>query len=337
MGCMRALRKGVIRVRFVVLVLLVACGIRSEDARQIPSQILTVASDGSTPYTRVQQAVDAVPEHNQRRVTIRIKPGIYKGRVVIPRTKAFISLAGEDAEKTLLTESIHQQAIGGDGKEVGAKGCATVLLLGDDFSAENISFENASGNIGQALAFYAAADRAVFRGCRFLGWQDTLRVDIGRQYFEQCYICGHCDFIYGDATAWFENCQIHCREFGYITAASTAPGREFGYVFSGCRISAEPGIRKVFLGRPWRPHAAVAWLNTEMCGAIQPSGWDNWDNPANEKTARYAEFNSRGPGAQPLARAKWTRQLQPEQARKIDLQTVLGGADKWSPKPTRED
>src|SRR5262249_36719897 len=150
-------------------------------------------------------------------------------------------------------------------------------------------------------------------------------------YFEDCYIAGHVDFIFGAATAFFERCHVHCLRNGYITAASTYDNQPFGFVFSNCRISGETPDVKTYLGRPWRDFSNVIYLNTEMSEVVRPVGWHNWDLPAREKTARYGEFNSSGPGANEKARVAWARKLTKHQAKAITVKRVLGGSDGWNP------
>src|SRR5581483_8819664 len=166
--------------------------------------------------------------------------------------------------------------------------------------------------------------------CLFLGWQDTIFINRGRQYFENCYITGHVDFIFGAATAWFENCHIHILRDCYITAASTPPQQQWGFVFSHCKITGEANA-KTFLGRPWRTYASTIFLNTEMSEVVRPEGWNNWNQPEREKTSRYAEFGSTGAGAKSKERVKWAKQLTEAEAKIITLQRVLSGADNWNP------
>src|SRR3954471_16399083 len=183
---------------------------------------LTVAADGSAKYRTVQEAVMAVPSGTaESPVIIRIKPGVYKELVYIQREKRFFRLVGEDASKTVITFDLNANLKGLDGKPIGTFRTPTVQIDADDFTAENVTFENSAGPVGQALAIRVDGDRAVFRNCRFLGWQDTVLLNCGRHYFENCYIAGHVDFIFGGATVFFERCHIHCLRDGYITAAST--------------------------------------------------------------------------------------------------------------------
>lgn len=287
---------------------------------------------GSHTFRSVQAAIMAVPIHATTNwSTIHIKPGVYRELIYVQRERGLIRLVGEDAAKTVLTYDLHANLKGPDGKPIGTFRTASTVIDADDFVAENLTFENSAGPVGQALAVRVDGDRVVFRNCRFLGWQDTVLLNRGRQYFENCSVAGHVDFIFGGATAWFESCQLHCLSNGYITAASTPRGQPYGFVFSNCKITgASPGIR-AYLGRPWRPFASVIWLRTEMSEVVQPEGWHNWRDPAREKTARYAEFGSTGPGAGPRQRVPWARQLSESEARLITPREVLGGADGWNP------
>src|SRR5262245_54931188 len=293
---------------------------------------LVVAADGSAKYKTVQEAVMAIPAGSpDNPVIIRIKPGIYKELIYVQREKRFFHLVGEDAEKTVLTYDMNANLIGRDQKPIGTFRTPTAVIDAEDFTAENITFENSAGPVGQALAIRVDGDRAVFRKCRFLGWQDTIFLNRGRQYFENCYIAGHVDFIFGAATAFFERCHIHCLRSGYITAASTYDYVPFGFVFSHGQITGASPEVKTYLGRPWRDFSNVIYLNTEMADVVRPAGWHNWDLAAREKTARYAEFNSTGPGADPKARVAWARQLTQVEAKEITVKKVLAGSDGWDP------
>jgi pectinesterase len=294
---------------------------------------LVVAADGSAKYRTVQEAVMAVPAGTaDSPVVIRIKPGTYRELVYVQREKRFFKFVGEDAAKTFITYDLNANIKGVDGKPIGTFRTPSVQIDADDFTAENITFENSAGPVGQALAVRVDGDRVVFRDCRFLGWQDTILLNRGRHYFENCYIAGHVDFIFGAATAFFERCHIHALKDGYLTAASTPDNQAFGFVFSHCRITAETPAVKTYLGRPWRAYSAVTFLDTEMPESVRPEGWHNWNFPEREKTARYAEFGSTGPGAKTAARVPWARKLDKAAARAITPQKVLAGSDGWNPK-----
>ncbi len=317
-------------VIFIVIFLFVYT-VRSASAVESIDANFVVDANGTGQFTTVQAAVDAAPENNTKPFVILIKPGVYKERVIVPRSKRFVRFIGEDPEKTVLTFDLYAGIKGEDGKEIGTFRTPSTTIEADDFTAENITFENSAGPVGQALAITIIGDRCVFRNCRFLGWQDTVLSQVGRHYFERCYIAGHCDFIFGGATAFFESCHIHCLRDGYITAAATPQQQPYGYVFSNCKITGQSPDVKTYLGRPWRWYASVIFMNTEMSEVVRPVGWHNWGQPDREKTSRYAEYNSTGPGANPLARVPWARRLTEEEAKDITVEKVLGGLDGWNP------
>ena len=175
------------------------------------------------------------------------------------------------------------------------------------------------------MALHTEGDRLRIIGCRLLGHQDTVYTGKAgtRLYFENCYIEGTTDFIFGPSTAWFENCEIHSRINSYITAASTPQDIEYGYVFNHCRLTADEGVDKVYLGRPWRPYAYTLFMNCQMGGHIRAEGWHNWGKTDNEQTARYLEYNNTGAGAATGARAPWSRQLTKKEAARITPETVF--------------
>jgi pectinesterase len=304
-----------------------------------------VSQDVSASYKDLPSAINAAPDHGTKPFRVLVKPGTYRGQFIVPKEKTHIQLIGEDATNTILTYSLNQnESPAPDGKPIYNN--AGTVVLGDGFRAENITFQNTSGDHGQALALRVDGDRAVFNHCRMLGWQDTLRVDDGRQYFTNCYIEGRVDFIYGSATAVFDRCEIHSKNGGYVTAANTPKDKPFGLVFLDCKLTgdltpwvnptniaaATPSKKPLAcLGRPWRPYASVTYINCWMGDHIKPEGWNNWRNPANELTSRFSEFNSAGPGANPEKRVKWSKQLTKEEADKISVESVFAGSDGWNP------
>lgn len=292
-----------------------------------------VATDGSGKYTSLQDAISAAPMRtgrNDPRWVIFVKRGTYRERIYVQRERGNILIRGEDAATTIITYDQHANLPGPDGKPIATYRTPTVHIDGDGMIWENITLANSAGPVAQALALRADGDRLVFRRCRFLGWQDTILVNRGRHYFEDCYIEGHVDFIFGGATAYFSRCQIHCLQDGYITAASTPDGTPHGYVFADCTITGATGV-KSFLGRPWRNYARTIFLRTEMSKVIPPAGWDNWGKTEAEQTTFYAEFGSTGPGANPRARVPWAKTLSAADIAALTPQRVLGGADRWDP------
>ncbi len=302
--------------------------------------VVSTAKDAR--FKTVQEAVDAAPDNATKPYVILVKPGRYRWQqTFIPKSKRFIHLFGEDPNATFIGYHLNVYETLKDRRIERYEG-TTLIALGDDFRAENLTFENSSGDHGQAMALRIDGDRAVVRNCRLLGWQDTLYINSGRQYFRDCYIEGRVDFIYGSATAVFENCEIRSKAGGHVTAASTPEEKPFGYVFLRCRLTgddeawdpyAPPARRRPLatLGRPWRPFAAVAYLECEMGDHIAPAGWDNWRKAENEKTARYAEYKSTGPGARPESRVTWSRQLTDAEAAAYTVENVLAGSDGWNP------
>jgi pectinesterase len=292
---------------------------------------IVVAQDGSGQFRTVQEAVMSVPSGSaERPVVIRIKPGTYKELIYVQHEKRFFRFIGENAETTILTQELHANLTGLDGKPIGTFRTPSTIIDADDFVAEHITFENAAGPKGQALAIRVDGDRAIFRKCRFLGWQDTVFINRGRQYFEDCYITGHVDFIFGGATAFFNRCHIHARGTGYLTASSAPFDQPYGFVFAKCRITADQDV-KTMLGRPWRDYSATIFLDTEMDAGVGPEGWDNWDKPEREKTARYAEFGSHGDGGKMDGRVPWAKRLTVHDAAALTVSAVLGGNDHWNP------
>jgi len=304
-----------------------------------------VSADGSGTHTNLQEAVAAAPDNSAKAFTILIKPGKYEGQLVVPKTKRNLRLVGEETENTVLTYNLNVFETNST-TDLRFKGTG-VVVLSDDFHAENITFQNSSGDHGQALALRVDGDRAVFNQCRMLGWQDTLMLNQARQYLTNCYIEGRVDFIYGSGTALFDHCEIRSKNGGHVTAANTPKDQPYGLVFLDCRLTGDPtpwvnptntavsapSSTKPMadLGRPWRAYASVTYLNCWMGDHIKPEGWNNWRNPTNELTARFSEFNSTGPGANPDKRFKWAKELTKEEAGNITIESVLRGNDQWNP------
>ncbi len=307
--------------------------IKSNEILIPDSADIIVAKDGSGQFTTVQEAINAVPDFRKNKTIIYIKNGIYTEKVTVPPTKQSIILVGEDVFKTIIAYSDWAQKQNAFGENIGTSGSASVFVYGNDFYATNITFQNTAGPVGQAVAVWVGAEKAIFYNCRFLGNQDTLYThsENSRQYYKNCYIEGTTDFIFGWSTAVFEECEIHCLKDSYITAASTSPNSEYGYLFYKCKITAEPEVSKVYLGRPWRNTAKTVYRECELGSFILPQGWHNWSKPEAEKTAFYAEYKNSGPGAKTAERVKWSKQLTDKQAEEWTVENVLKGNDNWIP------
>lgn len=296
-----------------------------------------VAQDGSGDFTTIQEAVNAVPDYRKAGPTrILIKKGIYKERVIIADSKENIHLTGENG--MVITYDAYASKANIFGENMGTSGSGSFYVFGADFQAENITFENSSGPVGQAVACHVAADRAVFRKCRFLGFQDTLYTfgENTREYYEDCYIEGSVDFIFGKASAVFNRCELHSKSDGYVTAPATPENCKYGYVFYDCRLTAAPDVKagSVWLSRPWRPYAKAVFIRCEMGEHIKPEGWNCWDKPDAGHTTFYAEYQSHGKGATSDKRVSWSHQL--TNLNGYDIHEVLQGDDKWNPLETEK-
>ena len=291
---------------------------------------IVVAQDGTGMFRTVAEAIRSVPDNSSTGIVIFIKNGVYKEKLDIPKSKVNITMIGEDVDKTIITFDDYASKKDASGKNIGTSGSTSVYVRCDSFTAENITFENSSGPVGQAVALSVGGDKVVFRNCRFLGFQDTIYTfgNTARQYFYKCYIEGTVDFIFGAATALFEKCEIFCKRSGYITAASTPEGQKFGYVFLNCKISGNASEKSFYLGRPWRPNAQVVFIKCELPALIKPEGWHNWGKESNEQTAFYAEYKNRGAGSQPQNRVSWSRQLTKEEAAAYTKKNMFGD---WDP------
>jgi len=288
---------------------------------------IVVSQDPLSKFKTIQSAIDEVSFGNKEIITIYVKKGVYRERVVVDTRKNNISLIGENKESTIITFNNHSGVKLENGDTLNTWTCASFFIYADNFHAENLTFENNAGSTaGQAVAVRIEGDRASFKNCDIRGFQDVLFLSGNgvKQYFKKCYIEGTTDFIFGASTAVFDSCHIHSKKNSHITAASTNSIVPFGFVFRNCTLTADSNINKVSLGRPWTPTASVTYLSCWMDKHIIPEGWNNWKNPANEATARYAEFNSIGPGANKEMRVKWSKQLSNEEAEKFNLKNILG-------------
>lgn len=310
-------------------------------------------------YGRIQEAVDALERRSSTEpATLYILDGVYRETVTIYRSHLRIVGIG----KVEITMNRYAKERDGNGEEIGTFATPTLFLGGTDLVLENLTVSNTAGQgqeIGQAVAVYAHCDRTVFRNCVFKGHQDTLftgplppapreRAAFGgiplkehhkeyRQYYRNCYIEGTVDFIFGGATAVFEACEIRSLVHaeggaGFITAASTPYGRKFGYVFRDCFLTAEPGVpaASVYLGRPWREYAQTVFIRGKMGDHIHPQGWDNWSDPANEKTVRYAELGTADEGRLRSIRVPWAGCYDnPDAEREYLAELIFQGTDFW--------
>lgn len=301
-----------------------------------------VAADGSGDYRTIQEAVDAVPIHNSADVWIHIKPGVYRERVVISGDKPYISFLGEgeDPKDVVIVNNVHAGKLMDNGDPTGTFRTGTVCIYANHFTAKNITFSNDYDRTGdggaQAVAVYASGEHMTFDGCRFCGLQDTLYVKDGTQLFENCYIEGDVDFIFGGARAVFEKCEIHSvnpkpeeepNKGGYIAAPSTPAAQKFGFLFKECVMTGNNSDNTVFLGRPWHPGSdpnavgCCLFMHCELGPHIREDGWKRHMGGFLSVNARLYEFENTGPGA---AQHEMRRQLTADQAAEYTKERVLG-------------
>ena len=294
---------------------------------------IVVARDGTGEFRTVGEAVEVCRAFMDYHKVIFVKKGTYKEKLIIPSWLDNIEILGEDVEETIITYDDHANIrMAGTEQAMGTFRTYTIKIEGNNITLKNITIENNSARLGQAVALHTEGDRLRFIGCRFLGHQDTVYTGKAgtRLYFENCYIEGTTDFIFGPSTAWFEGCLIKSKANSYVTAASTPQDIPFGYIFNHCRLIADEQVNKVYLGRPWRPYAYTLFMNCELGSHICPEGWHNWGNAANEQTARYLEYNNSGPGADNSRRTSWSRQLTKKEAAAITPDRVFAISSQWN-------
>lgn len=294
-------------------------------------KVLTVAKNKPANFKTIQAAFDEVPVNNTQPITIKVGNGIYYEKLVLDTRKNFVTLIGENKDSTIITYNNHARQVVANGDTINTWNSASFFIYANDFTAKNITVQNNAGfNAGQAVAVFAYGNRIVFKNCNIKGFQDILFCSGSgsKQYYEDCYLEGTTDFIFGPSTAVFNKCHLHSKKNSHVTAASTPREIPFGFVFFDCKLTADSNINKVSLGRPWQPNAAVAYINCNLGNHIIKEGWDNWKNIANEATVRYSEYQSTGEGANANQRVKWSKQLTTEEVKQYTLENILGS---WKP------
>lgn len=310
------------------------CGVIIAQAKSYDNpDTLFVARDGTGEFRNINEAIEVCRAFMEYHKVIFVKKGTYKEKLVIPQWLTNIEICGEDRDNTIITWDDHANIFyAPTGKGMGTFRTFTLKIQGSKITLKNITVENNSARLGQAVALHTEGDRLTFINCRFLGHQDTIYTGNSktRLFFKDCYIEGTTDFIFGPSTAWFEGCDIFCKANSYITAASTPQDVPFGYIFNNCRITCDKGVDKVYLGRPWRDYGYTLFMNCELPREIRPEGWHQW-RPEAVKTARYMEYNNRGEGAATDQRVPWSRQLTKKEAQQITLERVFTINDNWNP------
>jgi pectinesterase len=305
---------------FVFILYLLLTALLSQAADQFQ---ITVAPDSSGDFTSVQAAINSAKSFPPQQIEIFIKNGTYYEKVKIPAWNPNITLRGESKEKTIITYDDYFDKI-----NLGRNSTFytyTLMVDANDCVIENLTIKNTSGPVGQAIALHVEADRCIFKNVNIIGHQDALYAagENCRQYFTNCYIEGTTDFIFGAATALFENCTIMSKSNSYITAASTTQNIEFGFVFYQCSFEADSNNTNVYLGRPWRKHAKTVIIECYLGSHINPEGWKIWSNAEKPETAYYAEYKNHGPGSKTDQRVKWSNQLSKVEYKKYKKSSIL--------------
>ena len=312
------------KVLGLLLLLVAVSGTWAQERRDT----LVVSRDGTGDFRTLQEAVESARAFMDYTVTIYVKNGVYKEKVIVPSWVENIDIIGEDRDKTIITYDDHANI-----NKMGTFRTYTVKVEGSDITFKNLTIENNAAQLGQAVALHTEGDRLKFINCRILGNQDTIYTGakFTRLYFKDCYIDGTTDFIFGPSTALFEDCIIHSKRNSYVTAASTPKEAKYGYVFKHCKLTAEPGVDKVYLGRPWRPYAYTLFIECELGKHIVPAGWHNWGKQSNEETARYMEYKNTGEGANASERVAWSKQLTKKEAEAVTVDAIFRTQSNWNP------
>ncbi len=311
-----------------VLGLLLLLSVVSAAWAQERQDTIVVSRDGTGNFRTLQEAIESARAFMDYTVTIYVKNGVYKEKVIVPSWVENIDIIGEDRDKTIITYDDHANI-----NKMGTFRTYTVKVEGSDITFKNLTIENNAAQLGQAVALHTEGDRLKFINCRILGNQDTIYTGakFTRLYFKDCYIDGTTDFIFGPSTALFEDCIIHSKRNSYVTAASTPKETKYGYVFKHCKLTAEPGVDKVYLGRPWRPYAYTLFIECELGKHIVPAGWHNWGKQSNEETARYMEYKNTGEGANVSERVAWSKQLTKKEAEAVTVDAIFSTQSNWNP------
>eukprot|EP00268_Persea_americana_P036489 TRINITY_DN3596_c0_g1_i5.p1 TRINITY_DN3596_c0_g1~~TRINITY_DN3596_c0_g1_i5.p1 ORF type:complete len:579 (-),score=57.29 TRINITY_DN3596_c0_g1_i5:303-2039(-) len=273
---------------------------------------VVVAADGSGNYKTVSEAVAAAPIKSSKRYVIRIKAGVYTENVEVPKKKTNLMFVGDGRKNTIITGNRNVR----DGSTTFKS--ATVAIVGERFLARDITFQNTAGpSKHQAVALRVGSDLSAFYECDMLAYQDTLYVHSLRQFYRSCLIAGTVDFIFGNAAAVFQDCDIHARrpnpgQKNMVTAQGRDdPNQNTGISIQKCRIGATSDLLPVkssfptYLGRPWKEYSRTVFMQSEISDVINPAGWHEWNGNFALDTLYYGEYQNTGAGAGTANRVKW--------------------------------
>ena len=300
---------------------------------------VVVAQDGSGDFTTIQAAINKVPINSARRTLIYVKPGTYVEKVKLYSGHKNVSLIGEDVNNVIISWDDYS----GDSEGNSTSSSYTMAAEGDGFYAESLTILNTAGNVGQAVALSVLGNEQILKNCRLIGFQDTYYVRKGKQFNLDCYIEGATDFIFGEATSVFQNCEINCVSGGqYITAPADTKlitqinGENFyhGLLFLNCDITSGSGVTdgSYYLGRPWQPNSSSTYIQCTLGDHIKASGWSEWGGNTNHASAHFSEYqneNTTGALVDVSQRVTWSHQLTASQVSETyNLDYFLDG---WDP------
>ncbi|MGN1319328.1 MAG: pectinesterase family protein, partial [Lachnospirales bacterium] len=336
-------------------------------AAQRPVSITVGKSDG-TNFKTIKEALSSIEETPTEKtpVTINIEPGIYEEELNI--NIPYVKLVNTDKKKDVVITYDKANGHSDNSKNFGTDKTATVTVEEGavGFEANGITFKN-SYNIDtdysqtQAVALETLADKVVLRNCKMIGRQDTLYLkgaskgqneygssNNARVYLKDCYVEGTVDFIFGDATAFFDNCDLYMAEYengGHFTAPNTTLFN-IGYVFNNCRLSVsekftDEQIKKVDLGRPWQCDKAYpnygsnsVFINCVLPDRYNEEGFSLWNSETITNKVRFMEYGSKtskGSDVDTSKRADFVKLLNDNQAQYYNVYNVLKGNDNWTP------
>ncbi|XBI74775.1 hypothetical protein VPH35_068243 [Triticum aestivum] len=301
------------------------------------TSVLCVDPSGCCRFTKVQRAIDSIPENSSKRTILWINKGTYFEKVRV--TKPNITFQGQGLMDTFIVWNDTAKT------SSGTTSSGSVDIKAAGFIAKNISFKNSApvpkpgDEGGQALAIRLSGDQAALWGCGFFGAQDTLFDDVGRHYFKDCFIEGSVDFIFGNARSLFENCILNSIAEakptikGNVNAAITAQARESeanhtGFSFVNCTIK---GTSEILLGRAYRPYSRVIFAHTYISNILASQGWSDFGKPSNQRTVFYGEYMCTGEGAKRTERVPYSRSLTDDEVRPYLNSSYVDGEDWLKP------
>ncbi|KAI5565029.1 hypothetical protein BDE02_14G097500 [Populus trichocarpa] len=294
---------------------------------------VTVSQDGNGEFKTIKEAINSIPPYNTRRVIIAIKPGVYREKIFIPRTLPFVTFLGDSSEPPTITGNDTASVSGKDGKPLRTYQSATVAVDANYFVAISMKFENTAPHVigtkqEQAVALRISGTKAAFYNCSFFGDQDTLYDHKGLHYFNNCFIQGSVDFIFGSGRSFYENC--HLNSVAKKVASLTAQKRSNSSLASGFSFkdSTITGSGLIYLGRAWGDYSRVIFSYTFMDKIILPQGWNDWGDQRRDSRVYYGEYKCTGPGANLTGRVAWARVLTDEEARPF-IGTYYVEGDTW--------